>query len=148
MTRTALLPALLLSLTLITAGCGDDTRGDGETKAEPLTKAEFTTKADKICADGSAELQASAKKLGENPSEEEAGSFVSDSLVPNIQAQHDDLAQLRPPEGDEAKVEDLLASLQQAIDSLEDDPKSMLTGQPFAEANDLAESYGLEKCAA
>ena len=142
-----MLPALLLSLTLITAGCGDDTRGDAETKAEPLTKAEFTTKANKICANGTAELQAAAEKLGQNPSKEEALSFVSDSLVPNIPAQHDDLAKLRPPEGDEAKVEDLLASLQQAIDSLEDDPKSMLAGQPFAKANDLAESYGLEKCA-
>ena len=147
MTRTPLLPALLLSLTLITAGCGDDTRGDVETKAEPLTKAEFKTKANKICADGSAELQAAAEKLGEPSSKKEALSFVSDSVVPNIQAQHDDLAKLRPPEGDEAKVEDLLASLQQAIDSLEDNPKSMFTGQPFAEANDLAENYGLEKCA-
>ena len=144
MIRTALLPALLLSLT---AGCGDDTRGDAETKAEPLTKAEFTTKANKICADGSAELQAAAEKLDKIRTKKEALSLVSGSVVPIIQAQHDDLAKLRPPEGDEAKVEDLLASLQQAIDSVKDNPKSLFTGEPFAEANDLATSYGLEKCA-
>lgn len=150
MSRTGLLPALLLSLTLAMAGCGGDTEGDNEGDAQPeaISKADFTAQAEEICADGNAEISAGADALGEDPAQEQIEQFAADVIVPNLQAQHDDLAELGAPEGDEAEVESILDSLQEGIDAVEADP-SLITSSddPFAEASDLAAEYGLAACA-
>lgn len=147
MNRTALLPALLLSLSLVAAGCGGDDAKDDE-KAEPLSKADFTTQANKICADATAELEADAEELGDEPTQEQIEQFATDTLVPNLQDQHDDLADLGAPEGDEDEVEAILDSLQEGIDAVEADP-SLITSSddPLADASDLAGAYGLTDCA-
>ncbi len=148
MTRTALLPALLLSLSLVAAGCGGDDDGGGGGDAEPLSKADFTTQANKICADGNAELETDAEELGDEPTQEQIEQFAADTLVPNLQGQHDDLADLGAPEGDEDEVEAILDSLQEGIDAVEADP-SLITSSddPLAEASELAGEYGLTDCA-
>lgn len=143
MKRTALLPALLLGLGLVAAGCG------GDDEPEPLTKAEFTTQANKICSDGNDELEAAAEELGDAPSEEEIEEFVTDTVLPNIKEQHDDLADLAAPEGDEDEVEAILAALQDGIDTIEDDTAGTITSgeDPLGEASELAGEYGLTECA-
>lgn len=147
MNRTALLPALLLSLSLVAAGCGGDDGGGGE-DAEPISKADFTTQADKICADANAEIEAEAEALGAEPTQEQIEQFAVDILVPNIQGQHDDIADLGAPEGDEDDVEAILDALQEGIDAVEADP-SLITSSddPLAEASELAGEYGLKECA-
>jgi len=144
MNRTAALPALLLSLGLALTGCGG---GDEEAAPEPISKADFTTQANKICADGSAELAAAADELGEDPTQEQIEGFASDTVVPNIQGQHDDIEALGAPEGDEDEVDAILAALQEGVDTTEADPSTITSGDPFAEANELAGAYGLEDCA-
>ena len=146
MNRTALLPALLLTLGLAVSGCGG---GDGDEDAapEPISKADFSTQADKICADATADLTAAAEALGEDPSQEQIEAFASDSLVPSLQAQHDDIEALGAPEGDEDEVEAILTALQEGIDTVEADPGSITSSEPFGEASELAADYGLEECA-
>lgn len=146
MNRTAALPALLLSLGLALTGCGGG--GDDEEAApEPISKADFTTQANKICADGSAELDAAADALGDAPTQEQIEGFAADTLVPNIQAQHDDIEALGAPEGDEDEVDAILAALQDGVDATEADPSAITSGDPFAQANELAGAYGLTDCA-
>jgi hypothetical protein len=143
MNRSAL-PALLLSLSLVAAGCGGDDEADA---AEPLSKSEFVTQADKICADGNADLETEAEALGDEPSQEEIEAFATDTLVPNLQAQHDDLDALGAPEGDEDEVQAILDALQEGIDALESDPAAVTSSDdPLAEASELAGDYGLEEC--
>lgn len=140
MKRTALLlPALALALSSL-AGCG----GSDE---EPLTHDEFVTQADKICADGSADLETAAADLGDAPTEEDISSFVDDTLVPNLQDQHDAIEDLAAPDDDQDAVDDMLSALQDAIDGLDDDP-SMITGEtnPFEDANAAADEVGLSEC--
>lgn len=148
MNRTALLPALLLSVCLVATGCGGDDGGDDEKAAEPLSKADFVTQADEICADGNAEIEAEAEAFPDEPSEEEIAQFADDILIPNIQGQHDDIDALGAPEGDEDDVQAVLDALQEGIDAVEADPNTLLSSDdPFTEANDLAGAYGLEECA-
>lgn len=143
MTRTALLPALLLTFTLVACG------GDDEPEAEPLSKSEFTTQANEICSDGNAELETAAAELGDAPSQEEIEGFATDTMLPNLQEQHDDLADLGAPEGDEDEISALLDSLQEGIDAIEDDPSLVTSSDdPLAEASELAGEYGLTECAA
>lgn len=146
MNRTSLLPALLLSLSLVAAGCGGDDEGGED--AEPLSKADFTTQANKICADGNDELQTEAESLGEEPTQEQIEEFAVDVLVPNVQGQHDDIDALGAPEGDEDDVQAILDALQEGIDAVEADP-SLITSSddPLGEASDLAGEYGLTDCA-
>lgn len=142
MNRTALLPALLLPLALLVTGCGGD-------EPEPLTKDEFATQANKICSDGNAELETAAEELGDEPTEEQIEEFVTDTVLPNLQEQHDELEDLAAPEGDEDEVEEILDALQEGIDGIEEDPAGAITSgeDPLAEASELAGEYGLTECA-
>ena len=167
---TALL-ALALAAGLIAAGCGDDddetttaatttptTTTAGATGAtgatgEPLSKDEFITEADAICEAGDQEIDAEAQDFfpeGGSPGAAEEEAFVSEVVVPNIQEQLDGIAALTPPEGDEDEVQAILAAAQQAVDELEEDPSALSGGggggDPFAEANRLAQDYGLKAC--
>ena len=135
--------AAALALTLA-AGCGDD----GGPSEESLTKAEFIEQADAICAAGNKELNSLEPEFaaGKNPAEI-VDSFVSEELVPVLQAEHDDIEALGAPEGDEAEVENLLASLQEAIDAAEEDPMAfVISDDAFAAADKAAEDYGLQEC--
>ncbi|WP_243057946.1 hypothetical protein [Nocardioides sp. SR21] len=133
-----LVPALALSFGFL-AGCG----GSDE---EPLSSEEFVKQADKICADGNAELEEAAGDIDPNNAEDVEG-FVQDVLVPNIQGQHDDLEELVPPEDDQDTFDDMLAALQEGLDQLSDDP-SLITSDSdiFGDANEEAQELGLTEC--
>jgi hypothetical protein len=164
--RITMLLALALATGLIAAGCGDDdddtatttsspTTTAGATGAtgatgEPLSKDEFITQADAICKAGDKKIDAAAQETfsGGQPSQAEQEQFVTEDVVPNIQEQIDGLRALTPPEGDEEEVSAILDSAQDAIDQTEADPGALTEGgdDPFSEANQLAEEYGLEVC--
>jgi hypothetical protein len=164
--RITMLLALALATGLIAAGCGDDdddtaattssptttAAATGATGAtgEPLSKDEFITQADAICKAGDKKIDAAAQETfsGGQPSQAEQEQFVTEDVVPNIQEQIDGLRALTPPEGDEEEVSAILDSAQDAIDQTEADPGALTEGgdDPFSEANQLAEEYGLEVC--
>lgn len=134
-----LLPALALSFGFLAAGCG----GSDE---EPLSSEEFVKQADKICADGNAELEEASADI-DTANEEDVEGFVQDTLVPNIQGQHDDLEELVPPEDDQETFDDMLAALQEGLDQLGDDPSLIMSDSDvFGDANADAEDLGLTEC--
>jgi hypothetical protein len=167
LTRITALLALALAAGLIAAGCGDDddetttaaptttetgaTGATGAATGEPLSQDEFIAQADAICKKGDQEINAVANETfsGGQPSQEEQEQFVTETVVPNIQKQIDGLSGLTPPEGDEDEVAAIVDAAQRAVDEVEQDPSSIGPGTgagPFAEANRLAEDYGLEEC--
>ena len=151
MSRHTLLPTLALSLGLLLGACGgsDEPESESESAAEPLSKTEFTTEANAICAEGNAEIASAASSISDEPSDEEIEEFAVDVFVPNVQGQHDDIAALGVPTGDEEDVEAILASFQDGIDAVDEDPQALLIDDdPFNEFYDLAEGYGLTECAA
>jgi hypothetical protein len=150
MSRTALLPTLVLSLGLLLSGCGgsDESESEPEAAAEPLSKAEFVTEANAICGEGNAELESEVSTMPDEPSDDEIEEFAVDVFVPNLQGQHDDIAALGVPTGDEADVDAILASMQDGIDAVDEDPQALLDDDdPFNEFYDLAEGYGMKDCA-
>jgi len=156
---TSLMLALLaLFAGLVIAGCGDDddetttatTEATGATGAggETGSKAAFIAGAERICADASAELAAEATDQYPEgpPTGEDAVNFAEDVVIPNLQGQHDAIAELPPPEGEEEVVEDILSKLQAGIDAIADDPESFLDGDALADASEAASEFGLTDC--
>lgn len=135
---------LSVGLALVVAGCGDD-----DDDATSLTKDGFIAEADAICAAGDEEINAAGEQLGQTPQGQELIDFAEDVVIPSIQTQHDEIAALPVPEGEEEEVDELLTALQQAIDDLEQDPAQIAEGnaaESFQEVNQLAEDFGLTNC--
>ena len=148
MTQTVFLPALLLSMTALVAGCGGDDDGDGADEPAAVSKTDFVTQANKICAEGNEVISSAATEIAGEPTDEQITEFADEVLVPNIQGQHDDIEALGAPEGDEDEVQAILDALQEGIDTVEADPSTITSSDPFGDASQLAGDYGLEECAA
>lgn len=170
LTRITALLALALAAGLIAAGCDDDddetttaattttetgaTGATGAAAGEPLSKREFITQADKICAAGDMAIDEAANETfsgGGQPSQQEQEQFVTDSVVPVIEATIEGLRALTPPEGDEDQMNELLEAADQGLADVEEDPGSITEeggpNDPFAEVNKLAADYGMKDCA-
>ncbi len=146
------LAACALAIGLIAAGCGSS--NDNSTSTSSLTKAQWIAKADAICQQGNQEINTAGKQLFGNqqapPSQADQEKFASDTLVPNIQKQIDDIRALGAPSGDEDQVNAILDAAQKGVDQAKANP-SLLTEQgsgqdPFAGANKLATQYGMKVC--
>ncbi len=142
MKLTSLLLALLI---FVVAGCGDD---DDEQEAEAPTKEEFVAEADKICADADEALaDVALEQYPEGPpTGDDAVAFAEDVFIPNLQGQHDDLAALTPPEGEEDAFADLLEQLQTGIDEIADDPERFVETDALEDASVAASDFGLRSC--
>lgn len=144
MTHTAprLILAALLATALIATGCGDD-------EEEALTQEEWVAQADTICREGDQVINQEAEALGQGrPSPDELEQFTSETLVPEIQSQVDDIDELQPPEEIEADVDEFIDSAQSALDEIESDPSVLFSDEDaFGETSELARDLGLEDCA-
>jgi hypothetical protein len=143
-----LLALAALATGLIAAGCGDDDDDDASsdtgTEATELTHEQFVTEANRICKQGNAELAQEGPDAG--PGSPAFESFVTDTLVPNVQGQIADIRALGIPEEDES----LNATLDEAEGITEDiaaNPASITEGDPFAPINDELTAAGLTECA-
>lgn len=144
-----------LAAGLIAAGCGSDDNDDkqsfgtsvGSASTASLSKADFVSQANSICKTANQELDQAGQALGQNPTPEELESFVADNVTPTIQTELDAIRALGAPTGDEQTVDAILTAADAALQQVAADP-SLLTsgGDPFAEANQLADDYGLTVC--
>jgi hypothetical protein len=152
MKRTLATAAVLLAS--VAAGCGDDDKGSsGDDK--PVTKAAFITSADAICTKTDAEITKAAATLrkksqkdGTLPKQDVVNFFKGTSL-PTYDDLVRQLGALKPPKGDEAKIDGLLATLASAIDTVKAAPEkyvSRTVEDPFADFNTRAKAYGMKVC--
>ncbi|MSO42294.1 MAG: hypothetical protein EXQ70_10450 [Solirubrobacterales bacterium] len=160
--KFVLLAVCALAIGAVVAGCGSDDDSSDETSSDALTKSQFVSQADAICATGNKKLDQAASELGNNPSKGQIEAFASDDAVPTIQAEVDQIGALAAPEGDEDQVDAILTAAQDAVDEIDSDPGSLGGGaDTFAEANvqpqgaivdglqerpRLANEYGLTAC--
>ncbi len=150
MKKTLLMLVAALTCVMVVAGCGgDDDGGDSDDGGgTALTKEEFVTQGNQICADGNAQIAEDAEAIGDNPDQATSEAFVADSLVPNIQSQIDGLRDLGIPEGDEDQVNGMLEEAESALGEIESDPALLFDeNDPFSEVNDQLTEYGLTECA-
>jgi hypothetical protein len=151
---------LAIAAALTIAACGDD---DDDAEPQPLasgatgatgaegatgTLAAFITAADEVCEQADRELadEAEAQYPEGPPTGQDAVSFAEDVLIPNLQAQHDAIAQIPPPEGEEDAIASLLDSFQAGIDELAEDPENFVESTALEDAAAEAQALGLKKC--
>jgi hypothetical protein len=161
LTRIAkVLTLAIASLALVAVGCGGgddstttDTGTSGATGASgaPLTKEAFITQADAICkASGDAiGKQANQVFSGQQPSQAEVDQFANEVVVPGLREQLDGIRALTPPEGDEDQINAILDAVDEATNQVEADPSLLQASDNeglFAQANQLAQDYGLKEC--
>ena len=135
--------AIAAVVPIAAAGCGGE---------DHLSKSEFLSQGNAVCAKGNKEIDAEATKVfseSKPPSEAEFQKFANDTLTPNIQGQIDGVDDLSPPADDEDQVNAIVDSAQAALDKVKADPTILENDKndPFADANKKAKDYGLTACA-
>lgn len=141
--------AAMLIVGLAVAGCGGSSDSSSSTtSAATLSKAQFLSQANAICAKGNKELNAAGAKLGKNSSQADFTRYVTGTAIPGIQSQIDGITALGAPSGDQATVTSMLNLAQQDLDKIKANP-DLLAGNvdQFANFAKVAHPYGLTACA-
>jgi hypothetical protein len=145
----------VLAIALLAAGCGG---GDEETESTAsLTKAQFIKQADGICKAGEEEIEvkfesfAKEHKLSDKtpPSHKESEEAANTILIPAIAGEVKEIRGLGAPSGESEQVDELLSSVEAALDGARKDPVKFIESEgegEFAKANRMAREYGLKVC--
>jgi len=127
------------------AGCGGD---DGDDAA--LSRDEFVTQANAICATGNAAIEAGFTAGGPpGPPSGAAAERLYETVVTETQRSIDGVAALEPPEDMRDDVDALIAAAESAMSEVRATPAAEFfasTDDPFAEVNGLANELGLTDC--
>lgn len=128
--------------------------GSSSDSTTALTKAEFLKQGNAICRKGNKEIGEAAEKefprSGGKPSEAKLEQFASQTIVPNIESQVEQISELPAPEGDEEQVDAIVKSAESSVERAAEDPSAMVKQKgedPFAKTDELAKAYGLTVCA-
>lgn len=170
-TRIPLILIIALATALIAAGCGGDddedttttpteeTTATGETGATgaadvPPERAELVEEANAVCAEGNDDIDAAAQKqFGDSQQEPPAAeqeAFFTDTVLPSVQDQIDEIRALETdaPEEDVDELNGILDEAESVVDDLEQDPSALSEGaDPFADVNQQLDEFGLTECA-
>jgi hypothetical protein len=133
--------SMVAVLGLVALGCGG---GD-----DNLTKAQFIQQADAICKKGNKQIDAAAEKIfptKQGPSKAQLTQFASETLIPNIQRQVDDVRALDEPSEDSDQVNEFLDSADAELDKGREDPLYMTSDQSFSKTNEMGKQYGFKVC--
>ena len=136
---------MLAAACLAGAACGGD---DG------VSKADYLAEAKEVCQQGSQALTKASNEVfakvppGQTLSPEEIQNFVRTTVVPTIRDQIRQLRAIEPPKDDKVHVEEIYGALDKGLDELEKAPAKLTDGSNvFAEADTLAQKYGISVCA-
>lgn len=148
-TRTIRVAALLAAACLVASASAC---GDGDSKG--ISKADYLAQAKTVCQEGNRSLTAASNEVlgklapGQKPSEPEIDDFVRTTVIPTIRDQVKQLRAIPPPKGEKGHVEEIYRALDKGLDELEKNPKRLTDGgNVFADADKLANKYGISVCA-
>jgi len=145
--NATLAAACAVAIAGVAAGCGDDNGNGTTTAAASISTADFVAQANQICKQGNAELEKAGKQLGKSVNEAQLEDFATNTLVPNVQGQIDQVKALGAPAGQESSVSQLIATVQADVDELKADPSKIKNDHLFDDANRAANDLGLTECA-
>jgi hypothetical protein len=141
------------AIAMIVAGCGGSS--DSSESTSSLTKAQFVKQGNAICAKGNKEIQEGfeefEKEVGsqnKQPTKAQLTEAIETIVLPAVRQQVEGVKALGAPSGEEAEVEAITDSAEEAVEKGEEDPAALTTekADPFAKANKLAREYGLTTC--
>lgn len=137
--------AFLIIVAAALGACG----GDDEPR---LTKARFIEQGSAICEESSGRIDAAAQTAfeeeGKIPTPDEITEFATETVAPTIENEVERLSELRPPEQDEERVDEILEAGRNGVDRVRQDPTVILSSNDagFARYKELSRAYGLENC--
>jgi hypothetical protein len=140
----------MLTLGVLVASLGLAACGDGDDR--PLSRGEFVERGTAICSEGNQKIEAAAtttfRQRGSIPSAQEINQFAAETVAPTIENEVERLSELRAPEADEERVEDILEAGRNGVDTVRQDPTILLsrTDDGFNRYRELAGAYGLQNC--
>ncbi len=124
----------------------------GGADERPLSKADFIARGSAICSEGSQRIQEAARtafsEQGAIPPAEEISAFAATTVAPTIEREVDRLSELKPPEIDEDRVEEILEAGRNGVETVRQDPTILLStaDDGFGRYRELASGYGLQNC--
>ncbi|HYH48559.1 MAG TPA: hypothetical protein VEG38_03325 [Acidimicrobiia bacterium] len=147
MNGTSRIPVAALAVVFfVGAACGGD---DG------VSKDDYLARAKEVCQEGNQALTKASNEVfakvppGQKLSPEELENFVRTTVIPTVRDQIKRLRALEAPKDDKAHVEEIYGALDKGLDELEKTPAKLTDGSNvFAEADTLAQKYGISVCAA
>lgn len=140
--------SFLIAASLGLAACGSDDSSSDDL-SDSITKADFVAQANEICAESNKTIDAGEKEAfsGGQPTQADVDSFINDTLLPEVESQINDIEALPVPEGEEDQITAILDAANKGLEEGKADPASLQgNGDPFAEANKLANAYGMTEC--
>ena len=129
------------------AACGDDnSTATNNSGSDPISKAEFVTAANALCAAFAGEFEGGAQ--ADVVTEEDQIAVISEIIVPELRTTLTAIRALGFPEGDAALVGGLIDQTNEQLDIVETDPAGFLAAaeDPFAEINAQLADYGVVTC--
>jgi hypothetical protein len=146
--------AVALAIALIVAGCGGS---DNEIKTSSLSKDEYVAKADAACTKVNerlaVEFSAYAKKTGfklnKKPTEKRASSLIENTVAKSVKGEVIAIRALGAPSGYEDRIEAILGSVEDGLDTARKNPKVVVEdiSIAFGESDRLGEEFGFKVCA-
>lgn len=134
--KVCIASASALALGAILVGCGGS--------SEPLTKAEFVEEAQSICQNAESQQSEALKDAANSDS---GLAQLTLAALPPVQDMAEELADLNPPPRDAKKVDAIVEAVEAGVAEVKADPGDTTAAiEAFAEANKLAEAYGLTGC--
>lgn len=136
--------AVAVSAGVVLSACGSD---------EPrLTKAQFIERGNAICADSKEKIESAAEarftESGIQPPIPDIVDFALEVVAPTIDNEVERLSELRPPEADEERVEDIIEAGRNGVDTVQRDATIIISSNNdgFNTYQELSSAYGLENC--
>jgi hypothetical protein len=117
-----------------------------------LTKSQFVEQGSAICAETSARIESAATSAfsepGKIPTTEEISKFAAETVAPTVEGEIERLSELRPPEDDEERIDDVLQAGSDGVDTVRRDPTIILNtnNDGFGRYQELSSAYGLQGC--
>jgi hypothetical protein len=137
---TTLIGAVLL-LTGITACGGDD----------PVAREDYVVQVNQICREANEDaIVAAGETLPENPDDDDVRSYWNEVARPSIEDRIEEIRTVEVPEGDEETIDSYLTALEEGTEATQKQVDAGGTEEGpdlYAEANRIAEEYGLTECA-
>jgi hypothetical protein len=127
--------------------------GGGGGASQGISKADYLAKAKQVCQLGNRQLKSATDDVlakippGQKMSDAQISDFVHKTVIPTIQDQIRQLRNLPPPKGEKAHVDQIYDALDKGLQQLAQDPSKLTNGaNVFADADSLADKYGLSVC--
>ena len=151
MRRTLLVLLVAIAGAGVGACGGDDDEGSGDR----LSEAEFLEQGNAICEAGNERLDAAAEDAFGDATEEDPPTddailaFTTETAIPDVENQIDDLAELSPPAELEGDFDAAITEAMATLTKVKDDPSLLAAddGTTFDETNKLLADIGLDACA-